>query len=168
VKDDRREAFQKLCREEYAGIVRTAYLITGDREDALDLAQEAFARAYERWRTVSRMDRPGAWVQRVVANLAVSWRRHQRVRGRARRALESVPIVSAPEAPDTGLLEALAAISPAQRTAIVLRFYADLSVEEVAQVLDKRPGTIRALTAQGMARLRSLLANREVEDEVRG
>src|SRR6266498_1717126 len=46
VRGDRREAFEQLCRDEYAALVRTAYLITGDREEALDLAQEALARAY--------------------------------------------------------------------------------------------------------------------------
>ncbi|MDP9343470.1 MAG: hypothetical protein M3Q23_15540 [Actinomycetota bacterium] len=51
-------------------MVRGAYLITGDREEAADVAQEAFARAYERWGLVSRLDRPGAWVERVATNLA--------------------------------------------------------------------------------------------------
>src|ERR1051325_6008772 len=82
MRDERREAFERLCRDEYARVVRTAYLITGDREEALDVAQEAFARAYERWRTVSRVDRPGAWVTRVAANLAISWRRRQSLRRR--------------------------------------------------------------------------------------
>ncbi len=82
MRDERREAFERLCRDEYAHVVRTAYLITGNREEALDVAQEAFARAYEHWRTVSRMDRPGAWVTRVAANLAITWRRRQRPRTR--------------------------------------------------------------------------------------
>jgi len=70
VRDDQIEAFEQLCRDEYPRLVRTAYLITGDREESLDIAQEALARAYERWRTVSTLDRPGAWLQR-------SWRTSQ-------------------------------------------------------------------------------------------
>src|SRR6266571_445137 len=59
-----------VCCEEYAAVVRAAHLITGDREEAADVAQEAFAQAYERWRSVSGLHSPGAWVQRVATNLA--------------------------------------------------------------------------------------------------
>src|SRR2546426_11881463 len=86
MRDERRQAYEELCRGEYAVVYRTALLITGDREEAADLAQEAFARAYEHWRTVSELDRPAAWLQRVVGNLAISWRRRQG--GRRRGPLE--------------------------------------------------------------------------------
>jgi hypothetical protein len=111
-------------------VVRGAYLITGDREEAADVAQEAFARAYERWRTVSRLDRPGAWVQRVATNLAISWRRRQRVRARFRDA-GPTPTRAEPDV-DTDLMAALRSLSPSQRAAVVLRFFADQSVEETA------------------------------------
>ena len=68
-------AFERLCEEEWPTVMRTAYLITGDRSEAEDLAQEAFVRAYERWSTVAALDRPQAWLQRVVVNLSLSWRR---------------------------------------------------------------------------------------------
>lgn len=151
----RREAFEKLCRDEFSALVRTAYLMTGDREEALDLAQEALARAYQRWNEVSRLDRPGAWLQRVVANLAITWRRRQRAR--ARRLFHSPSQYDPPVTPDPELMSALRALSPAQRAAIVLRYYADYSVEEVARTLGKRPGTVRALVSQGLARLRELV-----------
>ena len=152
--DDRREAFEKFCRDEYAAVVRGVYLITGDPEEAADVAQEAFARAYERWGSVSRLDLPGAWVQRVATNLAISWWRHQRVRARFQGSADSgKPLDPRPEDPD--LMAALRALSPAQRAAVVLRYFADQSVEDTARALGKRPGTIRALTSQGLARLRS-------------
>lgn len=161
---DKLEGFDRMCRDEYARIVRTAYLITGDREEAVDLAQEAFSRAYERWKVVSQLDRPGAWVQRVVANLSLSWRRRRRLLGR-------VPIpppdpTAGPGGTDMELLEALTSLTPAQRAAIVLRYYADQPVEQVARALGKRPGTIRALTSQGLARLREFLRE-EAEDDAR-
>jgi RNA polymerase sigma-70 factor (sigma-E family) len=156
VRGDRREAFEQLCRDEYAAVVRTAYLITGDREESLDLAQEALARAYERWRSVSQLDRPGAWVHRVVVNLAISWRRKQKVR---LTKLVSAPSSSmpGPEPQDLELLAALRQLSPAQRAVVVLRYYTDQSIEDVAQALGKRPGTVRALASQGLARLRESL-----------
>ncbi len=158
----RREAFEALCREEYAAVVRTAWLITGDREEALDVAQETFARAYERWRAVENLDRPAAWLQRVAGNLALSWRRKE---NRYLRTQVSTEAVDPPEPADEELLAALRGLSPAQRTAIVLRFYADLSVAETAVALHKKEGTVRALTSQGMDRLRKTLSKVEADDE---
>lgn len=162
MRDAKLEAFDRLCRAEYAGVVRTAYLITGDREEAVDLAQEAFARAYERWKSVSRLDRPAAWLQRVVGNLAISWRRKQRVR--ARIPLPPERVVEAATDRDVELMEALDSLTPAQRAAIVLRYYADQPVDGVAKALGKAPGTVRALTSQGLARLREFLGQEETDD----
>jgi len=143
-----------LWREEYARVFRASFLITGDRQEAADVTQEAFARAYERWRTVSRAERPGAWVQRVAAYLAISWRRRQRLHQRAPQPPGDAP---EPEVPDQELMAALRALPPAQRAAVVLRHWADLSIEETARALGKRPGTIKALTSQGLANLRRSL-----------
>jgi RNA polymerase sigma factor (sigma-70 family) len=162
VNQDRRAAFELLWQTEYLRIVRAAYLITGDREEALDVSQEAFARAYERWRTVSRLDRPGAWVQRVAVNLAISWRRRQRIRTRKPVATGSESTVALPEPLEAEVLAALRSLSPSQRSAVVLRYYADWSIEDVARCLRKRPGTVRALSAQGLARLRATLVHEEM------
>jgi RNA polymerase sigma-70 factor (ECF subfamily) len=165
MRSDRRTAFERFCHDEYAGVVRAAYLVTGDRQEALDLAQEAFARAYERWRAVSGYQEPAAWVRRVAINLAISWRRHERV-----RASTPVPrrddVLQQPDLPDPELLEALHALTAAQRAVIVLRFYADRSIEDVARDLHKRPGTVRALTSQALTRLRRTIHNDEVHDDV--
>jgi RNA polymerase sigma-70 factor, ECF subfamily len=162
------ESFDRFCRDHHTSIVRTVFLITGDRQEAEDLAQEAFARAFERWKSVATLERPEAWVQRVAANLAVSWWRRAMVRRRAPVARPG--LVEPPELPDLELRRAILQLSPAQRAAIVLRFYADRSIDDVAEALGKRPGTVRALTAQGVARLRVLLGNEmdmteEVQDE---
>jgi RNA polymerase sigma-70 factor (sigma-E family) len=164
VRGDRRDAFEQLCRDEYAALVRTAYLITGDREEALDVAQEALARAFERWRSVSQLDRPGAWLHRVVVNLAISWRRRQKIRWTKQAASSTVPSPP-PEPPDVELLAALRELSPAQRAVVVLRYYTDQSIEDVALILGKRPGTVRALASQGLSRLRVSLSGK-VNDEV--
>jgi RNA polymerase sigma-70 factor (ECF subfamily) len=62
-----------------------------------------------------------------------------------------------PDIPDAELMDALTILTPAQRAVVALRFYLDWTVEDVAQALGKRPGTIRALTHQGIERLRSQL-----------
>ena len=70
------EDFDQLYHSQYGNVVAMAYALTGDLAEAQDLAQEAFCRAWQRWRTVSGYDEPLAWVRRVVANLAASrWRR---------------------------------------------------------------------------------------------
>lgn len=150
--------FDRLCGQQYGRVVRAAYLVTGDVEDARDVAQEAFARAFERWSAVSALDEPSAWVHRVAINLAISrWRRR---RTRRTRPLPRGTDVPGPEPPDDELARALGRLSPAQRAAVVLRFYLDLSIEDAARALGRRPGTVRALTAQGIARLRDSLGDR--------
>jgi RNA polymerase sigma factor (sigma-70 family) len=101
----------------------------------------------------------------VVANLAISWRRRQRFR--ARRPLPAEP-ESRPEVepPDPQMMTALRSLSPSQRAVVVLRYFADQSVEDVARALGKRAGTVRALSFQGLERLRDLLGVRKVDDEV--
>jgi RNA polymerase sigma-70 factor (sigma-E family) len=160
VNEDRRTAFEALWREEYARVFRTAVLVTGDRQEAADVTQEAFARAYERWRQVARTDRPGAWVQRVAVNLALTWRRRQRLQHRA-IAVQPTGFVAQPDLPDPELFSALRALPPQQRAAVVLRHWADLSIEETARTLGKSAGTVKALTSQGLANLRRTLAESE-------
>jgi DNA-directed RNA polymerase specialized sigma24 family protein len=103
------------------------------------------------------------WLIRVATNLSLSHRRWSARKARqlpAPRTVEDTPT-------DPSVEKALAALTPAQRAAIVLRFYLDLSITETADVLSKRPGTVRALTSQGIARLRAHLGESwlEVHDD---
>src|SRR5262249_30204033 len=128
MRDEQREAFERFCREEYPNVVRAAYLITGDREEALDVAQEAFVRAEPRRRHASQMNAPGGWVTRVAANLAISWRRRQRLRHREGGDAGTVLAALDPEPVGDDVMAALATLTPAQRAVVVLRFFADQSV----------------------------------------
>jgi RNA polymerase sigma-70 factor (ECF subfamily) len=154
-------SFTEFYEAERAAVFRTAFLITTDREEARDLTQEAFVRAFERWHEVSAHERPGAWLQTVVARLAISWRRREVVRRRRALNQRDERTVEMKD-PEGAVLDALRALSQAQRAVVVLRFYADLSVRDVARALGKREGTVKALTAQAVARLRPLLEARGV------
>lgn len=156
--------FEGLCEAHYARVARTAYLITGDRQEALDLTQETFARAYEHWRKVSTMSNPEGWLYRVATNLAISSRRRL---GRRSFPSRGVARLTDPEPADPRLADALRALTPAQRGAVVCRYYLDMSVEDTARTLGKKPGTVRALTSQATSRLRESLGAHfmEVEDE---
>jgi RNA polymerase sigma-70 factor (ECF subfamily) len=159
----KRSGFEEMCRDHYSEVVRVAFLVTGDRQGAFDVAQETFARAFEHWSQVSTMQNPVGWLMRVATNLALSDRR--RVRRVRRTEAPAEPVIDTPG--DPGLGAALAQLTPAQRVAVVLRYYLDLSIEETARTLGKRPGTVRALTSQGVARLREQLGESwlEVHDE---
>jgi len=154
--------FEDFYQAHRADVFRTAYLMTADREEARDLTQETFVRAFQHWREVSGHERPGAWLQTVVARLAISWRRRQAVRLKQVTAWGDAAPEEVTQADEPVVLQALRGLTPAQRTVVVLRFYADRSVEDVAQTLGKRPGTVKALTAQAIDRLRPVLQARGV------
>ncbi len=69
--------FEALYRQELAPLIALAISMTGSRELGADLAHEALARAYRDWRSVGMLERPGAWVRRVVINLAIDAHRRQ-------------------------------------------------------------------------------------------
>ena len=155
--DDR--PFEELWRAEFASVTWTAYLIVGRWDEATDIAAEAFTRTYQHWRRVAHYDRPSAWVHRTATNLAISATR------KARPPLPAEDqVVPPPEIADPALTEALARLTPSQRAVIALRFYLDWSVEDVAKTLRKRPGTVTALTHQGMMRLRELLVEEPLDE----
>ena len=158
-----RSSFEEMCRRHYTEVVRLAFLVTGDRQEALDVAQETFARAYERWGQVSTMENPVGWLMRVATNLSLSHRRWSARRAHTLRAPEPATDTQR----DPAVTAALATLTPSQRAAVVLRFYLDLSIEDTAKTLGKRPGTVRALTSQGVARLREQLGDAwlELRDE---
>ena len=158
------EAYAELVLA-YEGIAfRTAYLLTGSAADAEDAAQDGFVKA---WRALGRF-RAGApfkpWLLRIVANEA-----HNRRRSAGRRANLTLraatedPSGGAAPSPEAGLVDAerrealLAAVDALpdeQRTVLVLRYFADLSEEETAEILDVPRGTVKSRTARALERLR--------------
>src|SRR5437773_572479 len=138
--------------------VRLAYLLTGDRGLAEDIAQDAFVRVVGR---LGHLRDPGAfdaYLRRAIVNLV---KNHQRRKAVERRFLSrAIDRESAP-GPERHLVDrhaimtALAQLSSRQRAAIVLRYYEDLSEDAIAQVLRCRPATVRSLIARGVQSLRS-------------
>lgn len=147
----------RFIRDEHPRIVRMLSLYCGDRELAADLAQEALARACRDWSKVSSLESPGAWVRRVAINLANSAARRRKVHSKAQDLLtreERQP----PDGPDVAsavaVRAALAALPPRARMAIVLRYFADLSVADSAAAMGCAEGTVKALTFEGINLLR--------------
>jgi RNA polymerase sigma-70 factor (sigma-E family) len=156
---------EAFCEREYGRLVGTLTLYTGSRDLAQDLAQEALARVCARWDRVSEMNAPGAWVHQVALNLANShWARRRRRQQAEGRALAE-PVVSALAWDEVlSVRDAVAGLPVRQRSALVLRYYLDLPVLEVARLMHCRAGTVKALTHQALATLRIRLAVTDLEE----
>jgi RNA polymerase sigma-70 factor (ECF subfamily) len=152
-----RHDFARLFVEDGPGVWRTMCAFTGGRRDiAEEVVAEAFARAIEHARTIRD---PVPWIYRTAFRLA----REELRKERRPPALESGPDVEAPGSAHE-LMEALRRLSPNQRAAIVLRYEADLTTEEIARRMGVTPATVRVHLHRGRRRLRELLGAEEVDD----
>jgi RNA polymerase sigma-70 factor (sigma-E family) len=140
-------------------------LYCGDRSAAEEIAQESLVRVWDRWSRVRAMESASGWTWAVALNLARS--RHRR-RAIERRAVERLPRPiphQDPDAADTvAVRRAVAALPERQRQALVLRYYADLTVHDTAGVMDCADGTVKALTSQAIAALRLSLGPVDIEE----
>jgi RNA polymerase sigma factor (sigma-70 family) len=147
---------------------RLAFLLTGDRELAEDLAQDAFVRVARRFRDLRGPEDFGPYLRKTVVNLCKGhWRRRKVERSYLARAKADGGSNSS-ELPDVGLRDAiwseLQALPLRPRSAIVLRFYEDLSEQQTAELLDCSPGAARTLMARAMATLQSNIGAWPVTD----
>jgi RNA polymerase sigma-70 factor (ECF subfamily) len=142
-----------------SGRVRTVLAgVCGDAALAEEATAEAFAKAFARWSKVRALDSPAAWVYRVALNEVrsrIRRRRHER-RYLARQAPATVP---PPREPATELWAALRELSPKARTAVVLRYVADLTEPEVAAAMGVSTGTVGSILSRSRRRLAELLTS---------
>jgi RNA polymerase sigma-70 factor, ECF subfamily len=147
--------FDALFREAGSGVFRTMYAHTGGRRD---IAEEAMAEAFARALAHSiRIKDPIAWIYRTALRLA-----NEELRAERRR--RPAPDAESPPPELTGLVDALRALSPNQRAAIVMRHVLDLDVAEIAHRMDIARPTVRVHLHRGRKRLRELLGAEEVDD----
>ena len=150
-------------------VYRLAYRLTGDRHDAEDLTQEVFVRVFRSLDTYT----PGTfegWLHRITTNLFLDQaRRRQRIRFDALTDERVVLLRSSAPAPDAALADrlfdddveqALAALPPEFRAAVVLCDVEGLAYEEIADILGAKLGTVRSRIHRGRAMLRRALAHR--------
>ena len=134
----------------------------GDAQGAQDAAQEAMARACERWDKIERYDNPTGWCYRVAMNWATSrWRKRRR-----EVVTDTMPPPEPTEGPDVELqdrlLVALRSLSIEHRSVIVLRLVEDWSIAETAEALGIAPGTVQSRYARALSRLRAELGDIDV------
>jgi RNA polymerase sigma-70 factor, ECF subfamily len=150
--------FEHFYLEEYPGVVKLVYALSGSRAGAEDIAQEAFLRAYQDWERVGSYEHQAAWVRRVAANLATSGLRRRLAEARAltRLAGRREPALEPLSAEEADFGRALRALPRRQAQAVALFYVEDLSVQQIAVVLDCAEGTVKA----HLARARQALARR--------
>lgn len=153
-----------MCEREHPRLVGMLGLYCGDREVAEDLAQEALIRLCRDWRKVRKMDAPDRWLHRVAINLAHSHYRRRTTERRLLSILGTRPSLSKPDE-DYEALDLLTKLPPRQRAALLLHYYLDLPVREVAQVMDVPEGTAKTLIHRGT---RSLQGDPGIEEARRG
>ena len=156
--------FEDFVSREQAGLLRLAVLLAGDRGHAEDLVQTALLKCYRHWGRITRGGDPTAYVRRVLVTTHTSWRRRL---SSTEQVVESLPDRPSPAVPedDEELRAALRALPPRMRTAVVLRFYADLSEEQAAAAMGCSASTVNTQTARGLARLRAALTSPALRKE---
>jgi RNA polymerase sigma factor (sigma-70 family) len=132
-------------------MVRVAYLIAGSTAVAEEVTHDAFVTVYERW---DRLDQPGAYLRRCVVNGAMRTTRRRR-HGQRLEAADPAPAEARPAHDDT--LDAVQRLAPRARSLVVLRYYAQLTIQEIADVLQIPPGTVKSGLHRALAELREVL-----------
>jgi RNA polymerase sigma-70 factor (ECF subfamily) len=162
-----------FCDRVRSRLVGTLSLLCGDGDAAEELAQETLARVWLGWSRVRALGEPLAtvWTYRVAINLANSWlrRRMAERRARARLAVGAAGAHLDPDPADAvAVRRVVAALPRRQRTAVVLRYYADLPVAEVAALMGCAPGTVKSLTSKALTALRRVQGVQVVEEVADG
>ena len=159
------ERFEDFYEREFDAVAGLAYALSGSRSGAEDLAQEAFLAAHRTWDRISRYDRPDAWVRRVVANLSVSTVRRRVVEAKAyaRVAMGSEEALPELSADDVEFWRAVRSLPRRQSQVVALHYLEDMSVLEVARVLDMAEGTVKKHLHDGRRTLARRLGLEEGE-----
>jgi RNA polymerase sigma-70 factor (sigma-E family) len=146
------ERFDALYRSEYPSLVRLAALLTGSGAIAEEIVQDAFVRSRS---ALDGAERPAAYLRTAVVNGCRTM--HRRRALALRRVPRAAGLAEAAEPELHELADVLGLLPERQRAVLILRYYADLSEAEIADVLGCRPGTVKSLAHRGLERLRTLI-----------
>lgn len=152
VDDAAAKEFEEFFADRFAPLSRLAFLLTGSTSAADEIAQEALEGVFREWTTI---EYPRTYARVAVVNGARSWMRRRHVAGRVRfDRVEPVEL-------DTDaivLRRVLAGLPEREREVIVLRFYVDLTVDDIGAELDMPAGTVKSLLHRTLAKLHKELS----------
>jgi RNA polymerase sigma-70 factor (sigma-E family) len=155
-----RAQFERFAAAHADGLLRSAFLMVGDRGDAEDVVQECLLRIARKWPRVRSMEHPGAYARRVMVSLVLDGARQRSRRTVELGAVEPPPAGGSDGAITTALdaradlLGALRGLPARQRAVLVLRYFADLPEPEVAEILNCSVGTVKSSASRALERLR--------------
>ena len=162
-----RDVFEELVRERRAGLVGYATLLAGNATDGEDLVHDAIIRSFGRARAFTHVNAAEAYVRQAISSAFIDGTRKART---ARAAMPALVIRDQYAAPDTAVANtidvhaALAQLPPRERACVVLRYYADLTVPEIAAHLNISDGAVKRYLSDGIGRLNPLLGTRETTE----
>ncbi|GAA1114624.1 SigE family RNA polymerase sigma factor [Kribbella jejuensis] len=150
------EEFEEFARARLSQLYRTAWLLTGDRHHAEDLVQDTLANLLKVWH---RIENPNAYARTALVRTYISQRRRKSWGERPTGVLPEVVERAGDVELRVALQSALGELAPLDRAVLVLRFFEDRSVEQVALDLGKKTSAITTRTARALERLRAVLGD---------
>lgn len=153
------DEFTEFAAIEMLRLRRTAFLLCGDWHAAEDLTQIALTKTLLAWRRISRQENAHAYAHRILVNAYLGQRRT--------RKSGEIPVGSVPEQADQQgttelrvvMINALAALPPQARAVVVLRYWEDLSIDQVSEILHCSAGNVKSQSARALKRLREVLGH---------
>ena len=156
------QVVERLVAERGDALIRYAYFVSGNQEDASDLVQDALVKTFGRLRNGFSVASAEAYVRRAILNAYVD-RGRRTSRWRRIAHFQATPEVEASpsEATDSrlDLFEELQKLTPRERACLVLRYYEDLKIDDIAETLQLSPGTVKRYLSDGLAKMATRLSN---------
>ncbi len=158
-------ALEELIRQHGRQVYRVAFRFFRNRSDAEEMAQEVFVRAYREWPRFRGGARLGTWLYRITVNACLDRKRRERVRQEVSLGLAAAAPAGAPD-PFAGAVSrqfvdrvaaAMDELPPRQRAIFILRIYEELSLQEIADVLESPLGTVKANLHHALVKVRRAL-----------
>jgi DNA-directed RNA polymerase specialized sigma24 family protein len=140
---------EQLYRQHRTTLLRLAFLLTGSREHGEDVVQSAFASVVDRW---DQIEQPLPYLRRIIVNQAANV--HRRT-GRERQRMLMDGVTHIPEVDETWVH--IQQLPAPQRTVVVLRFYEDLPLVQIAELMNRPATTVRSDLRRALDRLRRLI-----------
>ena len=157
--------YEWVFRVSFASITRTVFLILHDRAAAEEITQEAFIKLLQRWDAVAGYDHPQAWVRKVAVLMAVRYAQREGRRPATEARAMGLAAVR-PADPALDVADAVRDLAPMQRVVVVLHYFEDRSVHEIAHTLKVSESTVKQHLYRARARLAQVLGE-EVASDVR-
>lgn len=139
--------FEVFFADRFAPLARLAYLLTGSSSAADEIAQDACENVLKRWPAI---DNPNAYARASVVNGARAWHRRRKL---FERTVPEIPRDVEIDSDAIALRSLLLKLSHAEREVLVLRYFADLKIEEIAAEVDRPPGSVKSMIHRSLATL---------------